>query len=236
MSSLERPASKRWDGGLLVRLKQALFEDTAGTPEPQARSQSDTSTVPASTLSAERSASAVVDEDIVKTLEAAAAEQHGPALAELRLQVDALAEAIPDEELRLRAALRVLEKKALSDALAAELEGGLRSLDLKRDTWSGKVAARRSEHERERAEIEAEFERARAEACAELERLNRLIDVARQSIASAESKRAERLAAAQRAQTELDARDRAFHAAYGDVQARHAALRDQIARAFTHNT
>jgi hypothetical protein len=153
----------------------------------------------------------------------------GAAHAEFELQLNALSDALPDEPVRLRVALKVLAGKGIAiESLLAELDAGLHALELTQQSWEGKVAARRGENQRERAEIDSARERARSEAERELERLKASIQEAESALERADTERSERAAALESASAELAQRDANFRAAHAAVRAEHAALIEKL--------
>jgi hypothetical protein len=203
--------------GILSTLRDALFEVT-----PEQPAKVSLAPAPASADSTDSSAAAQVLRQAVEA-------QLGPAVREFALQVEGLAEAVPELSRRRRAALRVLALKGITaQQLLLELDAALVALAGQNDAFAAKLALRRDALE-QKAQAAAERYRAEtAEAEAAIARLESELEAERQRVLEAGSSRDEVTSGCQRESAELGSKQLGFERAYAALRDEYQALKQQL--------
>jgi hypothetical protein len=201
---------------LLTTLRDALFETTPATVSKVSR--------------APVSGEEISDSQAALTALRRAQDPHlGPAVRELALQLEALAEILPDDRLRRQAALRVLSLKGISiQTLVLELDRALLALGAHNDAFAEKLAQRRAALEQRALAANEACKTETAAAQDAIARLQAELQAEHAKLAEASARRDEQLAACQTENSELGAKQLGFERAFISIQGEYAALKQQL--------
>jgi hypothetical protein len=201
---------------LLTTLRDALFEPTPATGVKVS---------PAPITGEETSDS----EAALAALRRALEPHLGPAVRELALQLEALAEVLPDARLRRQAALRVLSLKGISiQTLVLELDRALLALAAQNDAFAGKLAQRRAALEQSVTAANQACKIATTAAEEAIERLQIELQAEHAKLAEASARRDEQLAACRTESSALGAKQLGFERAFVSIRGEYAALKQQL--------
>ncbi len=210
------PEARADSRNLLQVLRRVLFEEAplAGAQANLAPSSATTTATPASAIAHTEQEQALQSSSLT-TLRDVIAREGGPAFAEFSLQLEALSEAVPDAEVRQRAALSVLARKGFSlDQLLHELRLALAALSEQERLFLDKLEQRRAELTKLTAQAEIEHERACDEAKREIARLEQALELQHELMTRATSARDEQRREQLAASELLELKQRAFDAAH----------------------
>jgi hypothetical protein len=210
---------------LMSTLRRALFE------EPAAKLSEPGDSPAAPSLARNLATSNELETAALTTLRELLSRELSAAAAEFALQVEALAEAIPDLRTRRRAALAVLAKKGFSRAeVQHQLRQALPILAEQQRSFAEKLKQRRQEHAAEAAHAEHECSLASEALRQEIERLEALLKEQREAQASAAVERERSLRMLATAGEHLNANELAFAVAYQTIHGEYQTLCEELAR------
>jgi chromosome segregation ATPase len=211
MTAIDKPAAR-----LLSTLRGVLFE---ATPDISEEVSKRVSTRPDSAEL--ESARAALRESLSSAL--------GPGVRELSLQMEALADALPDHRARKRAALKVLSLKGVtSAALLRELEALLGALAAQREAFANKLAQRRAAAEQRRRDAVRECEEQTRDAEQSIVRLRAELEAEQAKLVAAAEQRDLALAGCAEAEQKLTTTERGFERARAELQERYATLTREL--------